>query len=98
MSGGSYDYLCFKADDLSGHRGTVEAMAQRLEGLPYASAAAADTRRILTLLDDAQALAERLADAWHAIEWWDSGDSSEQGAREALAAYREIGAETRAAP
>lgn len=94
MSGGSYDYLCFKADDLSGRRGTVEEMAQRLEGLPYATAAAVDTRRVLTLLDDARNLAERLSDTWHAIEWWDSGDYGEEQAQEALAAYRDTSTTT----
>jgi hypothetical protein len=88
VSGGSYDYLCFNTDDLSGRRGMVEEMAQRLEGLPYASTAAADTRRVLTLLDDARNLAERLSDVWRAVEWWDSGDYGEQQAQEALAAYR----------
>jgi hypothetical protein len=94
MSGGSYDYLCFKADDLSGRRGTVEEMAQRLEGLPYASPAAADTRRVLALLDEARALAERLSDVWHAVEWWDSGDYGEDDAREAIAKYRDISTTT----
>lgn len=87
MSGGSYNYLCHKTDDLSGRRGTVEEMAQRLEGLPYASEAAADTRRVLALLADAQAQAERLADVWHAVEWWDSSDYGEDDVRDAIAKY-----------
>lgn len=99
MSGGSYDYLCFKADDLSGRRGTVERMAQRLEGLPYASTAAADTRRILALLADAQAQAERLADIWRAVEWWDSGDYGDGGeVLVALAAYRDTSAAPQPSP
>lgn len=88
MSGGSYDYLYLQSDDLSRNRRMIEEMARRLEGLPYASEAATDTRRILTLLADAQALAERLADVWRAVEWWDSGDYGEDDAQDAIAKYR----------
>lgn len=88
MSGGSYDYLYLQSDDLSRHRSMVAAMAQRLEGLPYATAAAAETRRILALLADAQASAERLADVWRAVEWWDSGDSGGDAVVVALGKYR----------
>lgn len=77
MSGGSYDYLYCHTEDLSGRRGTVEEMAERLEGLPYAAVAAAATRRVLTLLADAQVLADQLAAVWHDVEWWDSSDSTE---------------------
>lgn len=88
MSGGSYDYLCFNSDDLSRYQPVIERMAQRLEGLPYAADAAAETRRILTLLTDAQASAERVADVWRAVEWWDSGDCGDEQVFAALADYR----------
>ncbi len=55
----------------------LENIAVRLEGLPYAAEAAAQTRRVLRLVDVAGALADSLADAWRAVEWWDSGDSGE---------------------
>lgn len=88
MSGGSYNYLCHHTDDLSGRCGTVEEMAQRLSGLPYAAKAAADTRRVIALLADAQALAEQLTDVWHAIEWWDSNDYGEDQVQVAVAGYQ----------
>lgn len=88
MSGGSYDYLCFNTDDLSGHPGQLEQMAQRLEGLPYAAVAAAETRRVVRLLNAAEALARSLADVWHDVEWWDSNDYGESAAVEACRAYR----------
>lgn len=82
MSGGSYDYLYFHAPDLGGRRGQLEAMAERLEGLPYAAKAAAATRRILADLGD-----ESLADVWHAVEWWDSADYGEEQVRDAVSKY-----------
>lgn len=90
MSGGSYDYLCFNADDLGRRRGDLACMAERLEGLPWAAQAAADTRRCLKALDEASALAERLSDAWRAIEWWDSGDYGEDSAREEVEGYEPL--------
>jgi len=84
MSGGSYDYLYFHAAELGGHRGQLEAMAERLEGLPYAAEAAAATRRILVALGD-----EPLASVWRAVEWWDSGDYGEDQVRAAVYNYRE---------
>jgi len=84
MSGGSYDYLYFNAPEMGGHRGQLEAMAERLDQLPYAKEAAAATRRILLALDD-----EALAEVWHAVEWWDSGDYGEDQVRSATSKYAE---------
>lgn len=82
MSGGSYNYLYWQVGELGGHRGELEAMATRLEGLPYAADAAAATRRILEAISD-----EKLAKVWRSVEWWDSGDYDEDQAREAVAEY-----------
>jgi hypothetical protein len=84
VSGGSYNYLYLNAPDLGGYRSHLEVMAERLEGLPYATEAAVATRLILTALDD-----KALADVWHAVEWWDSGDIGEDQVREALAEYQQ---------
>ncbi|MGW2520448.1 hypothetical protein ACWC09_26235 [Streptomyces sp. NPDC001617] len=84
MSGGSYDYLYFQVSEFGGHREQLERMAERLEGLSYATEAAAATRRILELTGD-----ERLTGVWRAVEWWDSGDYSEDQVRKAVAAYQE---------
>lgn len=86
MSGGAYDYLA-SWKSLDEQRGQIESMARRLEGLPWGGQAGAATRRVLTLLGEAQQLAESLDKAWHAIEWWDSCDWSEDQAREDVQGY-----------
>jgi len=88
VSGGSYNYLCYHSDSLSEHRADLASMADRLEGLPWKPDAAVATRRCLALIEEAQRLAESLSHAWHAIEWWDSGDWGEDAAREDVEAYQ----------
>jgi hypothetical protein len=83
MSGGSYDYLYFHVAELGGHSGMLETMAERLEGLPYATEAAVATRRILESIGD-----EKLAEVWRAVEWWDSGDYGEDQVRQVIEEYR----------
>jgi hypothetical protein len=55
MSGGSYNYLCYKADEsaleLLESRGDVEKMLQRLRQLDYAVRAAQVTEDLLKDLD-----------------------------------------------
>jgi hypothetical protein len=84
MSGGSYDYLYWQVGELGGRREELERMAVRLEGLPFAAAAAVATRRILESISD-----EKLAEVWRAVEWWDSGDYGESQVRQAVAEYEE---------
>ena len=84
MSGGSYDYLCWNTDELSTRRYAVAQMAERLEKSGYRDAARA-TRNVLYLIDGARRAADALADVWHAVEWADSGDSSEERVREEVA-------------
>lgn len=83
MSGGSYDYLYWRVPELGGHRHQLEAMAERLEALPYATGVAAATRRILEAISD-----EKLADVWRAVEWWDSGDYGEDQVRQVIDEYQ----------
>lgn len=87
MSGGSYNYLCFHGDALSEHRGDLEAMARRLEGLPWAAQAAAATRECLRNLAGAEQLAAALSEVWRAVEWWDSGDWGEASVRREVDAF-----------
>lgn len=87
MSGGSYNYLCTRVQPLDEQRCDLENMARRLEGLEWAGAAAAETRRVIRLLDEANAAADRLAGAWRAIEWWDSCDWGEDHARRDVEAF-----------
>lgn len=88
MSGGSYNYLYAWTEDLQTRRSDLEDMARRLEGLAWAGPAAAETRRILRLLNEAEAAAQTLSDAWRAIEWWDSCDWGEDKARRDVEPYR----------
>ncbi|MFJ2650849.1 hypothetical protein ACIO1C_29540 [Streptomyces sp. NPDC087420] len=95
MSGGSYNYLCWASDleEINNKRYALREMADRLAGLGYATDAAAETEELLVMLQQWEIRAEvrikRLSDVWHAVEWWDSADSSEESVREALAKYRE---------
>jgi hypothetical protein len=73
MSGGSYNYLCYRSHGLDVQRGDVVAMADRLFQLGHVAEAEA-TRRCLDLLDQAEAAATVLEDVWKAVEWADSGD------------------------
>ncbi len=88
MSGGSYNYLYCHVDGLDGRRGDIRRMAERLEDLGYAPEVAADTRKVLALLDEAEAVAGRLEDVWHDVEWWDSGDYGEDTVRKTITAYQ----------
>ncbi|MFJ9633819.1 hypothetical protein ACIRU8_39605 [Streptomyces sp. NPDC101175] len=94
MSGGSYGYLFAAKDleDLHAQRFNLEEMANRLAGLGYAQDAARETEELLVLFRQWETRAavriQRLADIWHAVEWWDFNDSSEDQVRDALATYR----------
>jgi len=93
MSGGSYDYLCFKdAGELAQHEETLQRMADRLARLGYADDAAKETMEVLLEMRQAlnrlQTRISRLSGVWKAVEWWDSCDSGEDGLREALSRYR----------
>lgn len=86
MSGGSYNYLCWAADnaELESRRSDITAMAERLEKSEYRKAARA-TRDVLRLLDAAERAAHALGDVWHAVEWADSGDCGEDAVAEEVA-------------
>jgi|SRR6187402_151479 len=94
MSGGSYNYLHgADADDLlSGKSADLARMAERLAGLDYAEDAARETEELILIVRQfrirAEARMERLAGVWHAVEWWDSCDYSEDQVKQALAKYR----------
>ena len=96
MSGGSYEYLCYKDPDemLSGSvRPHLEAMAERLSKLGWADDAAQETYEVLAILRQTETRLrvhnKRLNRVWHAVEWWDSGDSGPDALDEALSRYRQ---------
>lgn len=94
MSGGSYNYLCDAdiEDLLNGKQVDLDEMSARLVGLGYAEDAARETEELILMLRQFKVRADvrlrRLRDVWHAVEWWDSCDYSEDQVRQALAKYR----------
>lgn len=94
MSGGSYDYLCWKsAEELFEYRQQLASMGDRLAGIntPDAQAASRETYDVLAILNSAEAQItariKRLSDVWHAVEWLDDGDYSEKQMHDALHLY-----------
>ncbi len=93
MSGGSFDYLCFRdASDLLASERKVQEMADALAKSGYADDAAKETQALLLEIRAArnrlQASIDRLAPVWKAMEWWGSCDTSEDDFKKALAGYR----------
>lgn len=93
MSGGSFNYLCFKDGlELVHHTDELDRMAAFLRRwCPEAEQAAMDTTEIADwVIAQAKAIEARVAefqDLWHEVEWWQSGDCGEDRAREALARF-----------
>lgn len=86
VSGGAYNYLYIEAcegGDLGSRRHDIADMERRLQSSGY-YAAARSTREVARMLDAAGRIAESLRDVWKAVEWADSGDSSEERVREAV--------------
>jgi hypothetical protein len=95
VSGGSYGYLAeHEPGSLEARRGDIEAMRDRLaeleaEGVPGAARAHRLTRYVLHHLDLAEQRAQELADVWHAVEWRDSFDWSDDTMRDAFVEWAE---------
>ena len=94
MSGGSYDYLCFKdTSDVFTRLSNLANMADRLDGV--CPEAAAETRALFdgprSLYAELETRLARLADLWYAVEWRDSRDWSDQQLDDAVAAFRAQG-------
>lgn len=84
MSGGSYNYACFAADDLQealGHIDDFNAIAERLERTGHREAANA-VRSYISRLDDFEKETNRIGaeimPILKAVEWVDSGDWTEE--------------------
>lgn len=92
MSGGAYNYLCFKdpAEIAAAHE-VFREMANRLAEICPDSSAARDTTamavRLETLIHDINELGCRAREVWRAVEWRASGDYGDDQVREAVAAY-----------
>lgn len=94
MSGGSYNYLCFKdGEELFeyGRLHDLENMASRLIELGYEDAAKEVLHMKYTIqqsLVRVQVMKDRLEDVMKAVEWNDSGDSGIDRVEEAIKKYR----------
>jgi hypothetical protein len=93
VSGGSFNYLFIKdADEVFANPTELRRMVQELTVFPEAADVAADAANALAVVDyqtaRLQTHLDRLKDVFHAIEWWQSGDWSEDDVRKAIAEYR----------
>jgi hypothetical protein len=90
MSGGSFNYLCYKdACDIGAYRETIIDMADAIGwyGGVEAALAAVDTRALLEEFDALQDKIDRLHKVWHAVEWEHSGDTGQGQTLMAIAEY-----------
>lgn len=93
MSGGSYDYLCFKEpEELFARVDDIELMAQRLLELGFQDVAG-DMQRLAEYCKSARlrvaVLSDMLNSVMHAVEWYDSGDYGLDNFRKVLEDYRD---------
>lgn len=98
LSGGSFDYLCYKdVPELmnSSSIENLESMVQHLQEYGYEDIAR-DTQRLIEYIQSAsiriEVLSENLNDVFHAVEWHESGDISTETMIERLENYRNGGA------
>lgn len=95
MSGGSYNYLCWKdVNELSECLEELDLMSNRLIELGYADAGR-ETIELSQIIKQSQkrkeVIRERLEFVWHAIEWMDSHDSTITEVNDAIKIYRKGG-------
>jgi hypothetical protein len=94
MSGGSFNYLCFKEDEDLFNQSTlneIENMASRLLELGFEDAAKETLNLKYTIqqsLARSQVMKDRLEDVWKAVEWFDSSDSSLEKVEQEIQKYR----------
>ena len=94
MSGGSFNYLCFKdPHEMFERMDDIEQMADALAELGYADDAASETREFLLNLrvikNRLSVAVNRLNGVWHDMEWWKSYDIGEDTFKKTLEEYRE---------
>lgn len=78
MSGGSFDYLCFKdCTEIGQHKETLKMMADRLSELGYTDKYAYTIlilEKIKRHEQELQSLLDIMSEVWRSVEWFDSGD------------------------
>ncbi len=94
MSGGSFNYLCWKdaAEIMEKALPDLEEMGKTLAELGWAEDAATETEDLLRIMRSflirADVRVRALARLWKSVEWMVSCDSGLDHIREELAAYR----------
>lgn len=94
MSGGSYNYLCYKESyDIHERKEELAQMRDRLIELGYTDAAG-ETESVLLMLRAFEVRLQtriyRLKNVWRAVEWYDSADSGEDYVKDEVQKYREL--------
>lgn len=94
MSGGSYNYLCYKEHyDIHEGKEELKKMRDRLVELGFTDAAG-ETESVLLMLQSfelrLQTRIDRLRDVWYSVEWMDSGDSGIEQVKDEVEKYREL--------
>lgn len=92
MSGGSYNYLCWKdVPELFNSLEELELIRDRLIELKAEDAGAATQELVVKIKQFKTELASaknRMEDIWKAVEWLDSCDDSEETFRQHLKKWR----------
>ena len=94
MSGGSYNYLCYKESyDIHERKEELNQMRDRLIELGFTDAAG-ETESVLLMLQSfevrLQTRINRLKDVWRSVERMDSGDSGLDSVKSYVEQYREL--------
>lgn len=94
MSGGSYNYLCYKESyDIYERKEELVEMRDRLIELGFTDVAG-ETEGVLLMLKSfevrLQTRIDRLKDVWRSVEWMDSGDSGLESVKDSVEKYREL--------
>lgn len=94
MSGGSYNYLCYKESyDIHERKEELNQMRDRLIELGFTDASG-ETESVLLMLQSfevrLQTRIDRLKDVWRSVEWMDSGDSGLDSVKISVERYREL--------
>jgi hypothetical protein len=78
MSGGSYNYLCYKdlGEIAASGMSDLREMRDRLQGVAPESPVHVDTEAVLANIAVLEAQIKALSEAWKAVEWCDSCDWS----------------------